>query len=198
MKTQEQLVLAHLKDGSSLSPLEAIGLYSIFRLAAVIHRLRADGWDIPTDNKVVYDQYDRPKPYARYAFSADQMENTDGPIGHFFAIEVPAPEAPHRLNVPPPEDTPVVPYKAQVGDIVKIVKMVDLYGIGWNSKMTPLVGDSKSYTVRALADIHGHPGVRLKEATFLWPVVCLEPVKSQHQFAQAFAKLLPATRASLQ
>lgn len=190
MKTQEQLVLAHLKDGSSLSPLEAIGLYSIFRLAAVVHRLRADGWNIITDNKVVYDQYDRPKPYARYTW--DQINA---------AAPGPAPESPHRLNVP---ETTVVPYKAQVGDIVKVVfndnfkGEVPYGGIG-ETYLRQLAGKPQ-HTIELVFSEHsdGHEWVKLAGSSFHVPDCFLEPIKSRHQFAQAFAKLPEATRASLQ
>lgn len=41
----------HLKSGKTITQLEAIGLYSLFRLAARIHDLKAQGWDITTDIK---------------------------------------------------------------------------------------------------------------------------------------------------
>lgn len=39
----------HLKAGRTISPLEAIGLYGMFRLAARIKELRYKGWDIETE-----------------------------------------------------------------------------------------------------------------------------------------------------
>jgi hypothetical protein len=48
--SQEQLVLQHLKSGKSLTPIEALNRYGIFRLSARIHRLRDAGHIIRTEN----------------------------------------------------------------------------------------------------------------------------------------------------
>lgn len=47
--TQLEHLKRHLKSGRSITPLEALGLYGIFRLAARIKELRDKGWDINTD-----------------------------------------------------------------------------------------------------------------------------------------------------
>ena len=47
-----QKVLHHLNSGKSITPLEALGLYGSFRLAAVVHALKKKGYDIITDIKV--------------------------------------------------------------------------------------------------------------------------------------------------
>lgn len=47
-QSQPELILAHLKKSGRITPLQALGQYSIFRLAAVIHRLRARDHDIKT------------------------------------------------------------------------------------------------------------------------------------------------------
>ena len=44
--TQEQMVLNHLKEGKSITPIDALNLYGCFRLSAVIFRLKEDGHDI--------------------------------------------------------------------------------------------------------------------------------------------------------
>ena len=49
--SKTQKVLHHLKSGKSISPLEALGLYGSFRLAAVVHSLKKRGYDIITDIK---------------------------------------------------------------------------------------------------------------------------------------------------
>lgn len=49
MKTQLSHLRAHLKSGRSITPLEALGLYGVFRLAARIKELRDYGWDITTE-----------------------------------------------------------------------------------------------------------------------------------------------------
>ncbi len=48
MKTQEQMILEHLKSGRSLSPIEAMREYKVLRLAARIEALRKDGYPIRT------------------------------------------------------------------------------------------------------------------------------------------------------
>lgn len=49
--TKIDLLREHLKSGKSITQLEAIGLYSLFRLAARVHELKAKGWNIITTEK---------------------------------------------------------------------------------------------------------------------------------------------------
>ena len=60
--TQKQLVLRHLQTRGSITPLEALGTYSIYRLASIIQRLRKDGHDIITNIK----RSVLNRPYASY------------------------------------------------------------------------------------------------------------------------------------
>jgi hypothetical protein len=60
--TQIDHIKKHLKAGLSISPLEALGLYGVFRLAARIKELRNQNWDIITD--IRHDQ--NGKSYASY------------------------------------------------------------------------------------------------------------------------------------
>ena len=46
--TQLKQVLAHLKQGKTLSQAEAIDLFNCYRLSAIIQRLRYAGYDIVT------------------------------------------------------------------------------------------------------------------------------------------------------
>jgi hypothetical protein len=50
MKTDSQptAILRHMMEGRTISPLEALGVYKTYRLAAVIHRLREEGFNIET------------------------------------------------------------------------------------------------------------------------------------------------------
>jgi hypothetical protein len=50
-KAQNDKVLCHLLTGRSITPLEAFGLYGIFRLAARIHVLKGRGHKIETLTK---------------------------------------------------------------------------------------------------------------------------------------------------
>ena len=50
-KTKIDLLKDHLKSGRTITQLEAIGLYSLFRLAARVHELKAKGWNIQKHEK---------------------------------------------------------------------------------------------------------------------------------------------------
>ena len=60
--TQKQKVLAHLLTLGKISPLEAFGVYGIFRLASCIYDLKKDGFEIQTIIKRDLNK----KPYAVY------------------------------------------------------------------------------------------------------------------------------------
>lgn len=64
--SQKTTVLKHLKRGEHLTPLEAIGLYGIYRLAARIYDLRGEGYNINTDVRTDA----RGRPYSRYTLAA--------------------------------------------------------------------------------------------------------------------------------
>ena len=49
--TQLKQVLAHLKQGNTISQAEAIDLFNCYRLSAIIQRLRNAGYDIVTHNE---------------------------------------------------------------------------------------------------------------------------------------------------
>lgn len=44
-------ILEHLKQGKSITPIEALELFSCFRLSAVILKLRNAGYDIVTHHE---------------------------------------------------------------------------------------------------------------------------------------------------
>lgn len=46
--TKKEQILAHLKVGYSITPLEALRLFGSFRLGAVIFELKQEGYDIKT------------------------------------------------------------------------------------------------------------------------------------------------------
>lgn len=48
---QRTAILNHLTSGQSITPLEAMGVFKVFRLAARIEELRRDGYDIVTERK---------------------------------------------------------------------------------------------------------------------------------------------------
>jgi hypothetical protein len=48
MKTQNEMILAYLKKGKSITPIDALNKFGCFRLAARISDLRSDGLNIAT------------------------------------------------------------------------------------------------------------------------------------------------------
>ena len=60
--SQTQLILGHLVTRGSISALEAMSLYRIFRLAARVEELRNQGYEIDTEMKTDLTG----KRYARY------------------------------------------------------------------------------------------------------------------------------------
>tara|TARA_R100000734_G_scaffold19139_1_gene18473 strand:- start:5947 stop:6162 length:216 start_codon:yes stop_codon:yes gene_type:complete len=69
MKKQSQYdnIKAHLEDGKTLQPLQALSEYGCYRLSAVIHKLRRDGYPIETNMKT-----NRGKTYAEYVLTYDK------------------------------------------------------------------------------------------------------------------------------
>jgi len=60
--SQAITVLNHLTNNRKLTSIEAIGLYGITRLAAVVHNIKKDGYEIDTTmkdgvNKTQYAEY---------------------------------------------------------------------------------------------------------------------------------------------
>ena len=47
--SQKNLVLNHLKNDNSITPLEALNKFGAFRLSAIIFDLKKDGYDIDTE-----------------------------------------------------------------------------------------------------------------------------------------------------
>lgn len=80
-KTKLDHLKEHLRAGKTITQLEAIGLYSLFRLAARVHDLKKQGWNILTVEKrdangSIYAEYKLGEPYEtalpeRYRPSSD-------------------------------------------------------------------------------------------------------------------------------
>lgn len=51
--TQNQMILAHLKTGAELTPIEALNKFGSFRLASRIHELKEKGWPVVCDRRDV-------------------------------------------------------------------------------------------------------------------------------------------------
>ena len=67
-KNQKDACLAYLEEHGSISPLEALREFGCFRLAAVIARLREDGYVIRTDIA------EGEKKYAIYSLMEEGVE----------------------------------------------------------------------------------------------------------------------------
>ena len=74
--TQNQLILEHLKEHKTINPIQALELFSCFRLGARIYNLKQDGYQIETKRKKnnKYGNY-----YAEYHYKGDgkQMDLED-------------------------------------------------------------------------------------------------------------------------
>ncbi len=70
--TKIEQLKRHLLTGKSITPLEALGLYGIFRLAPRIHELRKQGWNIITTRK--FDE--KGSEYAEYRLMPKVNERT--------------------------------------------------------------------------------------------------------------------------
>jgi hypothetical protein len=51
VKPQNLTILGHLTDYDSITPMQAMTVYGIYRLAAAIHDLRKDGFEIASETK---------------------------------------------------------------------------------------------------------------------------------------------------
>jgi hypothetical protein len=67
--SQTELVLKHLRVGKSLTPIDALVEYGCFRLAAIVHILKRDGWNIETF--IVKDKINK-KRYAKYVMQTPE------------------------------------------------------------------------------------------------------------------------------
>ena len=68
--TQLKQVLAHLKQGKTISQAEAIDLFNCYRLSAIIQRLRNAGYDIVTHRER---NSKRTGTYARYEYRGVEL-----------------------------------------------------------------------------------------------------------------------------
>ena len=64
--TQYDRVLDHLARNKKLSQKQAINLYGCYRLSAVIHRLRKDGYNISTNFKSGKNRFGDTVSWAEY------------------------------------------------------------------------------------------------------------------------------------
>ena len=64
--TQQNRVLNHLRQNGSITPLEAMNLYGIYRLSVHVWRLRKKGYNIVTVEQDGKNKLGEPVKYCRY------------------------------------------------------------------------------------------------------------------------------------
>lgn len=79
MKTQNDRLLAYLKEHGSIDPFEAWSMLGIYRLGARIFDLRQEGHDIERELKKVKNQFDETCRVARYRLAAAPQVPSKGP-----------------------------------------------------------------------------------------------------------------------
>jgi len=67
-QSQKDKILTHFLTGASLTPLEALNNFGAFRLSAVVHKLKEEGWNI--ESKLIHDKRNN-KMYSKYKLSDD-------------------------------------------------------------------------------------------------------------------------------
>lgn len=75
--TQEQRILAHLRERKGLTQLEATHLYGITRLSGRIFDLRAKGYTIVTDRVTSKNRYGEETTYGAYTLIKEPEDVTD-------------------------------------------------------------------------------------------------------------------------
>ena len=71
-KNQKEEVLHHLQTKGTITSMDAIKNYNITRLAAIIHRLRDEGWTIVSKNKKFISKYGRKSTFSEYSFAKNK------------------------------------------------------------------------------------------------------------------------------
>lgn len=68
--SQKEMVRRHLESGKSITPAKALVKYGIWRLAAVIYKLRMDGMNIKSIKR-------KSLPYAEYLLDKEDPQKTE-------------------------------------------------------------------------------------------------------------------------
>lgn len=74
MITQKQMILNHLKDFGSITPLQALDEYACYRLSAQIFKLRDEGHDIETEYITRKNRYGKAVTFAKYVYKFNKGE----------------------------------------------------------------------------------------------------------------------------
>lgn len=74
MLTQNEMIANHLREFGTITQMEAINEYGVYRLSARIHDLRAQGMDIETVDNVRLNRYGVKVRFARYVLNDESYE----------------------------------------------------------------------------------------------------------------------------
>jgi len=77
LANQNQTILAHLKEGKTITPIQALNAYGCFRLASRIHELRTEGHNI----ECKFDS-DGEKRWGVYKLIQGDLNAPDHPASH--------------------------------------------------------------------------------------------------------------------
>lgn len=69
--TQKEMIIRHLKYNKTISPITALEDYGVYRLAAIINKLRKDGYDISTTLIPHINRFGEMHRYALYTLEAN-------------------------------------------------------------------------------------------------------------------------------
>jgi hypothetical protein len=72
--THKEMVRSYLLDGYSITPMDALNMFGCMRLAAVVHDLRKDGYNIKTIEVSKKNPHGRTIKYARYLLVRDEQK----------------------------------------------------------------------------------------------------------------------------
>ena len=70
--TQRRLILTHLRRWGFITPMDALELYGVMRLAARISDLRYDGYHIDTEMVHALNRYGDKVKYAKYILTTSE------------------------------------------------------------------------------------------------------------------------------
>lgn len=87
--TKIERLKSHLRTGKSITQLEALGLYGMFRLAARVHELKQQGWNIVTDMR----EDENGNPYARYHLAEPKTVLPERYRGGSYSQPIPTPNS---------------------------------------------------------------------------------------------------------
>ena len=72
MTSQKDMVLKHLKLYGSITPKEAMDMYGIMRLSAIIFDLKEENWWIKTEMVTAKNRFNKNTKFAKYTMAIEE------------------------------------------------------------------------------------------------------------------------------